>query len=212
MARDFYASAFGVAYSTYMERPWLSSRISRLVWGGDTRPYYESMGAVAELPADSTVIDCPCGAGPALRAVRAGGPRYVGVDLSPAMLRRARARAVERGLGSAELVEASATELPLPTGSADLFLSYWGLHCFEDPRAALAEAARVLKAGGRLIGACFVRGTDSLRQRLLVRPRRGDFGPLGTQPEIESWIRAAGLELDGVSRSGPFLFFEAVAQ
>lgn len=213
MARDdFYASLFGATYSAYMERPWLSRRLSRLVWGGDTGPYYESMRAVAALPDGATAVDCPCGAGPVLRAVRPAGPRYVGVDLSPSMLRRARARAAKRGIAGAEFVEASATELPLPAASADLFLSYWGLHCFERPEAALAEAARVLAPGGRLVGSCFVRGDGSRRQRLLVRPHRGDFGPLGTQAEVESWIVAAGFELTERSGSGPFLFFEAVAR
>lgn len=211
MARDdFYASPFGAAYSAYMERPRLSSRLSRLLWGGDTRPYYESMAAVGELREGATVVDCPCGAGPVLRAVPAArSPRYVGVDLSPSMLRRARRRAVERGLDGAEFVEADATELPLPSTSADLFLSYWGLHCFADPAAALVEAARVLAPGGRLVGSTFVRGRDTLRQRLLVRPHRGDFGPLGTQPEVEAWLARAGLELTAATRSGPFLFFRA---
>ncbi|HZK15760.1 MAG TPA: hypothetical protein VFC52_04150, partial [Solirubrobacterales bacterium] len=68
--RDFYASPFGVAYSTYMERPRLSRLISRVAWGGDSKPYYDSMGAVAEVAAGGTIVDCPCGAGPALRALR----------------------------------------------------------------------------------------------------------------------------------------------
>jgi hypothetical protein len=54
-----------------------------------------------------------------------------------------------------------------------------------------------------------VRGRESLRQRFLIRPHAGDFGPLGTQPEIESWIEKAGLELTSAKRSGPFFFFEA---
>lgn len=147
---DYYASPFGATYSAYMERPRLSHRIGWLVWGGDTKPYYESMAAVAEVPAGGTVVDCPCGAGPALRAVPAGGSiHYVGADLSPAMIRRARKRAAARGL-AAEFVEADATELPLPSACANLFLSFWGLHCFADPAEALAEAARILKPGGRL--------------------------------------------------------------
>ncbi len=207
---DFYASPFGAIYSAYMERPRLSRRISRFVWGGDTMPYYESMAAATAVPAGSTIVDCPCGAGPALRAIPSNGAaRYVGVDLSPAMLGRARARAAARGLASADFVEADATEIPLPAATADLFLSFWGLHCFGDPRAAVAEAARILKPGGRLVGSSFVRGRGSLRQRLLIRPHVGDFGPLGTQPEIEFWLADAGLELSNTERSGPFLFFEA---
>lgn len=210
MARDFYASPFGAAYSAYMERPRLSRSIGRIVWGGDSKRYYESMGTVAEVPAAGTIVDCPCGAGPVLRALPPKAEvRYLAVDLSPAMLRRAGRRASERGLSQVKLIEASATELPLPSASADLFLSYWGLHCFDDPAAALAEAARVLEPGGRLVGSCFVRGRDSLRQRLLVRPGVGDFGRVGTQAEVKAWLAAAGFELSTAERSGPMLFFDA---
>lgn len=207
---DFYASPWGASYSAYMERPRLSRPLGRLVWGGDSGRYHESMEAIGELPAGSTVVDCPVGAGPALRALPADGQvRYVGADLSPAMLRRARKRAATRGLSEVELIEADATALPLDDDSADLFLSFWGLHCFEDPAAALAEAGRVLRPGGRLLGSCFVRGTDTLRQRLLVRPHVGDFGPIGTHEEVESWLAAAGFADAATERSGPMLFFDA---
>lgn len=207
---DFYASPFGVAYSTYMERPRLSRLIGRVVWGGDIKPYYDSMSAVAEVGDGGMIVDCPCGAGPALRALRLDAEvRYVAADLSPSMLRRARERAQARGLAKVEFIEADATDLPLPTDSADLFLSFWGLHCFDDPAAALAESARALKPGGRLVGSCFVRGSDSLRQRFLVRPGSGDFGRVGTQPEVESWLAAGGFQAPSMIRSGPMLFFDA---
>lgn len=208
MARDdYYASAFGGIFSAYMERPRLSRAIGWALWGGDVKRYYESMAAIAELPAGGSVVDCPCGAGPAFRAAPAS-VRYVAVDLSPSMLRRARKRAAARDLPGVELVQADATDLPLPTESTDLFLSYWGLHCFPEPAAALVEAARVLKPDGRLVGAALVRGQDSLRQRL-IQPGRGDFGRPGTQAEIESWLTAAGFETTDIERSGPMLFFDA---
>ncbi|HET6996962.1 MAG TPA: methyltransferase domain-containing protein [Solirubrobacterales bacterium] len=208
---DFYASPFGTAYSAYMERPWLSRRLGRLVWGGDSTAYYESMAAVTEVPAGGTVIDCPCGAGPALRAVRPGGDvRYIAADLSPSMLGRARKRAAARGLTGVEFIEADATDLPLPSASADLFLSFWGLHCFDDPAAALGEAARLLNPGGRLVGSCLVRGNESRRQRLLVRPGSGGFAPqVGTEAEVKSWLTEAGFSIASNSRSGPMFFFEA---
>jgi ubiquinone/menaquinone biosynthesis C-methylase UbiE len=195
-----------------MERPWLSRAIGRIVWGGDSDRYYESMNAVAEVPDGGTVVDCPCGAGPAFRAIpRDGSIRYVAADLSSSMLRRARKRARLRGLTGIEIVEADATALPLPAGSTDLFLTFWGLHCYDDPAGALAEAARVLKPEGRLVGASFVRGRESLRQRLLIKPGVGAFGQVGTQQELEDWLAAAGFGQVGIERSGPMLFFEATS-
>jgi ubiquinone/menaquinone biosynthesis C-methylase UbiE len=210
MASDFYASPFGVAYSAYMERPRLCRLIGRLVWGGDSKAYYESMRAIGEVAAGGTVVDCPCGAGPALRAMPPGSAvRYIAADLSPSMLGRARERATARGL-AVEFLEANATDLPLPSASANLFLSYWGLHCFDEPAAALAEAARLLKPGGRLFGCCFVFGRDGWRQRLLVRPSSTGFGrQIGTQPEVEAWLAEAGFEAMSSQRSGPMFFFEA---
>jgi SAM-dependent methyltransferase len=208
---DPYASAFGAVYSAYMERPRLSRLIGRVVWGGDTRPYYDSMSAVDHVPAGGMVIDCPCGAGPALRALsNERRIRYVAVDLSPSMLRRARKRARNAALTNVEFLRADATDLPFPAGSADLFLSYWGLHCFADPERAIAEAARVLGRDGRLVGATFVRGSDTLRQRLLVRPDVGDFGKVATSAELVGWFADAGLRLVDERQTGPMWYFEAV--
>jgi SAM-dependent methyltransferase len=206
---DFYASPFGAVYSAYMERPRLSRVLGRLLWGGDTRAYYESMSAIRETSEVDTIVDCPCGAGPAFRALDPGREiRYVAADLSPAMLRRARERAARRGLDGIEFVESKAEDLPLEDSSADLFLSFWGLHCYPDPAAAVAEIGRVLKPGGRLVGATFVRG-PSLRQRLMLRPHKGDFGPIGTEVDLLGWLAAAGLEPIGKDRSGLYMFFEA---
>jgi SAM-dependent methyltransferase len=207
---DFYASGFGIAYSTYMERPRLSRLVAEAVWGADVRPYYESMAAVAEVEPGGTIVDCPCGAGPALRALHPDQDvRYVAVDLSPSMLRRARKRIEQRNLRGVELLHADATRIPLPAKNADLFLSYWGLHCFPEPAAALAEAARIVRPGGRLVGAALVKGDESLRQRVLIRDWRGDFGRVGTAVEVSAWIEEAGFVGATLRRSGPMLFFAA---
>lgn len=207
---DFYASPFGAFYSAYMERPWLARRISRLVWGGDTGAYYASMNAIADVGEGGTIVDCPCGAGAAFRTVPpAVSTRYVAVDLSPSMLARARVRAEAAGLDNVEFVRGEATDIPLPPSSADLFLSFWGLHCFDDPQAAIAEATRIVAPGGRLVGCTFVRGTEGLRQRLLVRPGLGDFGRVATAPEVEGYLRAGQLDIKSMHRSGPMLFFDA---
>ena len=205
---DFYDSPLGAAYSAYMERPRLSRALGRVFWGGDTRAYYDSMSAVGEAPEGGTIVDCPCGAGPAFRALEPGREvRYVAADLSPSMLRRARERAARRGLDEIEFIESQAEELPLEDASADLFLSFWGLHCFPDPEAAVREIGRVLKPGGRVVGASFVRG-PKLRQRILLRPDTGDFGPLCTEPELLEWLAREGISVTATGRSGLYFFFE----
>lgn len=178
-----------------------------MVWGGDPRRYYESMAALREVPAGGAIVDCPCGAGAAFTELpRGNGRSYTGVDLSPAMLRRAerRAKVLEAPI---ELRRADATRLPLPGDHADLFLSYWGLHCFEDPAGALREAARVTKPGGRLVGCTFVSG-KRLRQHLLIRSGFGDFGRIGSEREVAEWLAAAGFKAR-FERAGSMLFFDA---
>ena len=74
-----------------------------------------------------------------------GAESVVGVDPDPHMLRRARRR------GGAELVEASAEELPFPDESFDTVVAALSLCTIPDVAAALAEARRVLRPDGRLL-------------------------------------------------------------
>src|SRR5688572_24439725 len=92
--RRFFDGPFGPVYSFYMEHERVSRLVARVVWGSDVRPFYASMTAISELSADATVVDAPCGAGVAFRAIDPGRqPRYLAVDLSERMLERARRRA-----------------------------------------------------------------------------------------------------------------------
>jgi SAM-dependent methyltransferase len=209
--RASFDGAFGQLYSFWMERPWLGRAVGLAMWGGDAKPYYESMRLIAELPVGAVVVDAPCGAGVAFPALSARQKlRYVALDLSPLMLERARSRAHSLGLDQIEFVEGDAERIPLEDGCADLFLSYWGLHCVPHPDVALREAARCLRDGGRLIGAMICRG-PSLRQRLFIRPGVGAFGPGGTVDDLAHWLAAAGLVQTRLDVSGPFAFFEASA-
>jgi SAM-dependent methyltransferase len=132
----------------------------------------------------------------------------VALDLSPVMLDRARARAKGRGLEQIEFVEGDAERLPLEDSSVDLFMSWWGLHCLPDPERGVREIARCLKPGGRAIGAMICSG-HSLRQRLVVKPRRGAFGPTGTSHDLARWLDGAGLADPRIDVSGTFAYFEA---
>jgi ubiquinone/menaquinone biosynthesis C-methylase UbiE len=99
------------------------------------------------------VVDVGCGAGiDSLIAAKMTGPtgRVIGVDMTPAMLAKARRSAAEARLFNAEFLEGFAESLPVPDGWADVIISNGALNLMPDKTAALKEMARALKPGGRL--------------------------------------------------------------
>ena len=100
---------------------------------------------VSRLPADrGNVLDVATGTGLVASALLERGYRVTGLDQSPEMLARAR----ERFAGRAELVEASAEELPFPDESFDHLTFTYLLRYVDDPGATLRELARVVRPGG----------------------------------------------------------------
>lgn len=103
--------------------------------------------------AGETVLDLGSGAGfDALQAARLTSPtgRVIGVDMTPAMLEKARANADLLGLTNAEFREGYLEALPVDDGSVDLVISNGVVNLCPDKAAVLAEAFRVLKPGGRM--------------------------------------------------------------
>jgi ubiquinone/menaquinone biosynthesis C-methylase UbiE len=95
--------------------------LGRLIWGTDTFAFYRDIARLSELPAGTSVLDITCGGGVAFRGLRPDQQlRYVAADLSPLMLRRARAEAKRRHLHWIELVEADVEALPFEQRSFDL--------------------------------------------------------------------------------------------
>ena len=99
------------------------------------------------------VVDVGCGAGfdslIASRMVGAEGS-VVGVDMTPAMLVKARQSAAQAGMANVTFCEGYAEALPVPNGWADVVISNGVLNLVPDKAAALQEMARVLKPGGRV--------------------------------------------------------------
>jgi SAM-dependent methyltransferase len=202
------AGPFGAFYDFYIERPRLVQAIGRVVWGTDSSVLYASMEPIARASGGATIVDVPCGGGVAFRAL---GPeqevRYLAVDLSPKMLRRAGRRARARSLRQVELLEADMTELPLADGEADLFLSYSGLHMVPDPQKAVAEMARCLKPGGRLIGTAFF-SDASRRARAIFKAGSYSGHPMPPRREdLRAWLEAAGFEESTIGPQAGFAAF-----
>lgn len=99
--------------------------------------------------ADSVLLDVGCGNGWAVRlGVARGAGRGVGVDVSAAMIRNA--RAATAGDGRFRFEVAGGAALPLPDGAVSHVLSVESLYYHPDPAASLREWARVARPGGRL--------------------------------------------------------------
>ncbi len=205
--RNVCAGPFGAVYDFYIERPGLARLVLGAMWGVDPRPFYSSLATVAELPDGATVLDVPCGGGVALRGLRPGQDvRWIGVDIEPAMLDRARRRAARYPNADTRLIEGDMYRLPVEDATADLCLSYGGLHCLARPQAALEEMARCLRAGGRPIGSTFL-ARGSRRQRLLLR--KDDFGCTGNATDLRQWLYGAGLSDVSIDRDDGLSVFSA---
>src|SRR3954469_9866663 len=97
------------------------------------------------------LVDVGTGTGRMLELFGGGADHALGVDRSPEMLRVARVKLAEAGLAAAELRQGDMYALPLPAGSADTVILHQVLHYAQQPAAAVAEAARLLAPGGRLL-------------------------------------------------------------
>jgi SAM-dependent methyltransferase len=109
--------------------------------------------ALGRLERGATVLDLGCGAGTDLLvAAQMVGPEghAIGVDMTPAMLDRARDGAAAMGLANVELHESLIESLPVEDASVDVLISNGVIDLVPDKDAVFAEIDRVLRPGGRL--------------------------------------------------------------
>ncbi len=135
------------------------------------------------------LLDLGTGTGRMLAVLADRAEAMVGFDTNQDMLAFARARAEQGGVpGHAELRQGDILALPVEDGGADAAVIHQVLHFLPDPGAALAEAARALAPGGRLLVVDFARhDLEFLREQ--HAHRRLGF----ERAEIEGLGDAAGL-------------------
>ncbi len=153
--------------------------------------------AVADLHEGETVLDLGSGAGAdvliSARRVGATG-RAIGLDMTDEMLELARANAAEAGVQNVEWLKGYLEEIPLPEGSVDVVISNCVINLAADKRTVIAEAARVLRPGGRFAVSDVIAdpGMDDAT-RADMQQWTGCIAGALTEEQFRSALSAAGL-------------------
>ena len=145
--------------------------------------------ALADKPIRS-LLDLGTGTGRMLELFGADIERGLGLDLSLDMLALARARLDRAGLKHCSVRHGDIYDLALPRDSFDVVIIHQVLHFLDDSARAIAEAARVLRPGGRLLVVDFApHDLEFLREEHAHRR-------LGFSAEtVTGWLESAGLDV-----------------
>jgi len=151
---------------------------------------------LSEAAAEDTVLDVACGGGLVVCAFAAAVQHATGIDVTPAMLERARALAQEKGLRNVSWDLGDVASLPYSSGRFTLVVSRFTFHHFLDPLAVLREMVRVCAPGGRVL-VCDVaasgdpgKAAEFNRMEILRDPSHVRAMP---ESELRGLFRAAGL-------------------
>jgi ubiquinone/menaquinone biosynthesis C-methylase UbiE len=138
-----------------------------------------------------SLLDLGTGTGRMLELLRGLYTRGVGIDASTDMLAVARANLDRAGITEAQVRLGDIQNLPFDRNSFDVITIHQVLHYLDDPERAIAEAARVLRPGGRLLVVDFApHALEFLRER--HAHRRLGFA----RQAMGQWLQAPGLAVD----------------
>src|SRR5437870_7624601 len=150
----------------------------------------------ARAGADDTVLDVACGPGLVVCAFAAVVQHATGIDLTPAMIERARALALEERLGNVTWQVGDVLPLPFARDSFSVVVCRFAFHHFRQPERVLAEMKRVCRPGGTVAVVDVVASTDAVKARAFNRMERlrdPSHVRALTLAEIEALFPEAGL-------------------
>ncbi len=173
--REFWTKANAEYTAGQAVEKWAATEITRGLWD---LPDSE-LGVLGDV-AGLDIVELGCGTAYMSAVFARLGARPVGVDITPAQLETARRCMADTGI-EFPLVVGDAGDTGLPARSFDLAFSEYGASIWVDPDRWIAEAARLLRPGGRLVfmcgstlaQICFDADADAVGERLLNE----QFGP-----------------------------------
>jgi ubiquinone/menaquinone biosynthesis C-methylase UbiE len=151
-------------------------------------------------------IEVACGPGLIARAMAPRVGSVVGLDLTPAMIAKARDDAAAAGIENVSFEVGDATALDLPDDSLDGAITRFSLHHIPAPVRVLEEMRRVVKPGGYVVVSDFVTDDDgdaAAWQEQIERLRDPSHWALLTPTRIAALAEQVGLEPD-LDRVVPF--------
>jgi arsenite methyltransferase len=169
--------------------------------------YYFDLAAIKP---DELIVDLGSGSGmDSFLAARQTGSagRVIGIDMTAAQLEKASRLADDHGIANVEFVKAYIEHLPLESHSADVVISNGVINLSPDKLKVFAEAARVLRAGGRLAIADIVTATQ-LPQNVTCDAAlwAACIGGAMQRDDYKEALETAGFELHNVKENDQYRF------
>jgi ubiquinone/menaquinone biosynthesis C-methylase UbiE len=145
---------------------------------------------------DDTVLDVACGGGIIVCAFAPEVRHATGIDMTPAMLDRARQLAAEKALANVSWDQGDVGSLPYADGAFNIVVTRFSLHHFLDPIGVLREMVRVCAPGGRVVVADMYASEDAAKAaewNRLEKLRDPSHVRCLTLMELKALFGAAGL-------------------
>ena len=140
----------------------------------------------------NVAVDLGCGTGDLLPFLKAKAQQVIGVDNSPKMLEKARARFSD-GLAGIEFRIGEVIHLPMGDSEADAVVINMVLHHLSTPTQVIEEIARVLRVNGQLIVSDFAKHRNELLQT-----EYGDRWLGFTEIEMSKWLTRSGFSISEI--------------
>jgi ubiquinone/menaquinone biosynthesis C-methylase UbiE len=158
----------------------------------------EMLARIVRAGATESALDVACGPGTLALRFSRHVRSICGLDLTPAILERARLAAAAERLGNLSFALGDAQALPFADGSLDIAVTSYSLHHMPDPAGVIREMARVVKPGGR-VGVIDIRVSENAQvaqmSNRIERIRDASHIRTLARSEFGAMFAAAGLHV-----------------